>query len=410
MITCTSCGARFSVESDYCELCGWPVGQEDHDMKPAPASPVSEKSSAEDLSTETPSSASTPVAANEVDTGAQNGVFCHMCGWQNPPDAKFCSDCGTRLQEATRKKRVIDKPAAGPTAAPEAATAQTGAAKTGANKAAAKKTPPPKAVAHEPEKQSKARPVQSMQMGMLVAAGVMVVAVLYMITLFSRRAFPEVEPAAAQAQTTTQEAEAANQSSQSGSQAAITSGELTGDLAARVAALEAEAEGLSGDAQLAKKREIVAVLVDANRLDKAAPVQEEIAGLTGAAEDWFAAGDFYFNWMDSQNGENRFAVAQRAAAAFEEGLKQDPNDLDVKTSLAMIYLNTRAPMQGVQQIRAVLDEDPDHLRGNFFYGVMLMQINRVDQARTQFERVKQLTGPENPLYQQADMMLQNLNR
>ena len=65
-------------------------------------------------------------------------------------------------------------------------------------------------------------------------------------------------------------------------------------------------------------------------------------------------------------------------------------------------------MLGVQNIRQVLDEDPDHLQGNFYFGVMLMQINRLDQSKVQFERVKELVDETHPMYQQADIMLNNL--
>lgn len=340
----------------------------------------------------TPDLPSEPTSEDVPPTDAETsdaGVFCHMCGWENPPGARFCSSCGTKLQEAASRKIQKNKPATSTSSSGEAGSPSSAAVDT------------PVAPAPDVEPEQAAQPMQPMHMAMLVISGIMVVAVLYMITMFSRRAFPEVEPAPAQTQTA--------QQTQSGSQTDAGTADLAADVATRVAALEAEAEGLQGDALVAKKREIVAVLSDANRPDKAAPVQEEIAGLTGAGEDWFSAGHFYYDWMDVQSGEVRLTVAQRAARAYEEGLKQIPDDLNVRTALAMTYLNTRAPMQGVQQIRQVLETDPDHLQGNFYYGVMLMQINRLDQARTQFQRVKELVGPESTLYQQADMMLQNLN-
>jgi hypothetical protein len=39
---------------------------------------------------------------------------------------------------------------------------------------------------------------------------------------------------------------------------------------------------------------------------------------------------------------------------------------------------------------------------------MLMQINRLDQALAQFEKVKTLVASDHPLYRQADMMLANI--
>ena len=228
----------------------------------------------------------------------------------------------------------------------------------------------------------------------MVVAGFMVVAVLYMITAFSKRAFPDTESSPPQqAEAATQEVEAAP---------------LSGELEERLAALSREADQLEGEEKIAKQREIVRVLMETQRFDRAAPIQETIAQLSGRAEDWFQTGHFYYDWMDQLSGEQRFSVAQNAVSAYEQGLSLNPDDLNIRTALAMAYLNTSNPMLGVQQIRQVLDEDPDHLQGNFYFGVMLMQINRIEQSKAQFERVKQLVDESSPMYQQADIMLRNL--
>ncbi len=358
MIVCASCGARIAADAEQCNFCGWPVGQADHDM-----------------SGKIQESSDVVIGAPENnDASTDEGPFCHMCGWKNPVGARFCSACGTKLQE-------VDKTT-------KKATLPSGSIVEGADEQVAEE-----AVAGSEE----AKPMNTMHVGMLVVAGVLVVASLYMITSFSRRAFPEAEPAAAQAQAT------------ESAEATAGSTELSADVAERIAALEAEAADLSGEALILKKREMVSVLAGVNRPDKAAAVQEEIAGLSQDQADWFQAGHFYYDAMEAMGGEPRFAAAQSAATAYEKGLEIGPDDLNIRTAMAMSYLNTRAPMQGVQQIRQVLETDPDHLQGNFYYGVMLSQINRLDQARAQFERVKELVGPESPVYQQADMMLQNLD-
>ena len=303
-----------------------------------------------------------------------------MCGWQNPVGAKFCSACGTQLQTRHETAKA---------AAPDEVKVDT------------KKAELPSAQKESPVEEAEAAPLGMANIGMLVVAGLLVVAALFMITRYSWRAFPEVEPAAAQAQSSAPESNPDRQTPETA---------VPAEIANQIAALEAEAAGLGGDALIAKKREIVQAYVVARRPDKAAPVQEEIAEVTGSDEDWFSAGHFYYDWMDTQRGEVRFSIASQATTAYENGLNINPDNLDVRTALAMAYLNTRAPMQGVQQIRSVLDTDPDHLQGNFYYGVMLMQINRLDQAKAQFEKVKTLVGPDSPVYQQADQMLQNLGR
>ncbi len=369
MITCSSCGARISKEADQCELCGWPVGQDDHDMKPEKSTPHhhDEKESGEEGDLQV----------------SEKGPFCHMCGWENLAKARFCSSCGTELQEVSKAKKPVEKASLSPKSEKQVEPSEGD-------------MPEIEEVVHQPidAQPINAQPINIQHMGMLAVAGILIVAALYMITSFSRRAFPEVEPAPQQAQAAAT------------SNSATT--ELPDDVAARIAELESEAEGLGEEERLLKKREIVSILSGINRPDEAAAVQEEIAEISGTSDDWFLAGHFFYDWMNASTGEQRFAVAQKAVDSYEKGLALNPNDLNVRTALAMSYLNTRAPMQGVQQIRQVLESDPDHLQGNFYYGVMLMQINRTDQAIEQFRRVKELVEPDSPLYQQADMMLQNL--
>lgn len=371
MVTCSSCGARTSKASELCELCGWPVGQNDHDMQ---------------SEVEADAAQAAPESAPAIDLAAESGPFCHMCGWENPPGAKFCSSCGTALQTVPSVKKAKLPPKAQKKAA----------GKKGAGKTAAREEATGPVLATEAVSQ----PFNSMHMGMMAVAGILVIAALYMITTFSRRAFPADVPTAAQAQS--------DGSNTAATASAANTEALSADVAGRIADIEQEAASLAGEALILKKREIVSLLSGESRPDKAAPVQEEIAALSNTSEDWFLAGHFFYDWMDAaQNGEARISAAQKATEMYEKGLALSPDDLNIRTALAMAYLNTRAPMQGVQQIRQVLDTDPNHLQGNFYYGVMLMQINRLEQAKTQFERVKELVGPESPMYQQADRMLQN---
>ena len=370
--TCASCGARIAVSSQQCVLCGWEVGIADHDLREN-----------EEINgfIESASSKSDTVSKDSPVAGVVTSVFCNSCGWENPAEANFCSACGTKLQKNVKPAVAAVKKAALPSEL---------------KKKTASSTSKPTTSEDQANKEQVQQKVGGLQVAMLITASFLIVAALYMITAFSKRAFPTTEAAPQQ-----QEQAAA-------SSGAVDVAPLSGDMETRIQALESEAESLTGNAQIDKKREIVALLMSAQRVDRAAPFQEEIAGLSESAEDWFQAGHFYYDWMDQLSGAQRPAVAQRAVDAYEQGLAINPDDLIVRTALAMAYLNTSTPMLGITQIRQVLDEDPDHIEGNFYFGVMLMQINRIEQAKERFERVKELVGPDNPIYQQADIMLSNI--
>ena len=351
--TCVSCGAPIDTNGQQCSLCGWPVGEQDHDARH------------DSVSEESRSAAAPPTQ--------ETGPYCHMCGAKGVVGARFCSSCGTKLQ-------TVEQVAVGSMASSQVEAE--------AALPAVPLAPPAVEEIHSSTPQR----VTGGHIGMLVTAALLVVGALYMITAFSKRAFPPVDE--------TDQAAAAQASSSRGLPSAVEQ---------QLVQLQAEAEAVSGEARIAKQREIVELMKQNSRPDRAADEQLLIAEASGVAEDWFDAGHLFYTWMESQSGELRFAAAQRAVDAFEKGLESKPDDLNVRTALAMAYLNTRAPMMGVQQIRDVLQQDPDHLQGNYYYGVMLTQINRLDQAVTQFERVKTLAGETSPFYQQAELMLQNLS-
>ncbi len=70
MEICAECGARLLIESDRCDLCGWPV-----DMN----------------------------AVHQPKENPPGSIYCNSCGWQNPSASNFCSQCGAKLQSMNTK-------------------------------------------------------------------------------------------------------------------------------------------------------------------------------------------------------------------------------------------------------------------------------------------------------------------
>lgn len=344
-LVCPACGARLADGATRCDLCGYDLAEE------APREP--EVASEPD-----------PPAAPVATPPAQSGPFCTQCGTRNPAGARFCYQCGHALHAATGGRpaprgvpvaaSVPVVPAAGPEAAEPAARPDSDAGR--------------RALA-------------------LVGAGVLAVLALFFITSASKNAPPSSAQTAATA-----------------SPAALPA--LPEDVAARAAALEDEIVAASGEERVRKQAELVRLYVQAAAFPQAARVQEAAAEEEQTALAWADAGSFYLAAMLRAEGEERVALAQRSAAAYERSLELDPSDLDVKTDLATAYLNdARNPMLAVETVKEVLAEEPDHVRANFNYGLMLAQINRMPQAAEQFEKVVALTEPEDPVHQRAEQEL-----
>lgn len=374
--TCLECGARLPDDAEQCDLCGEPVAQAmpADSALPEPVETVAEPSDP------APSPDDEAAGASAEPAAVPEGVYCNQCGWQNPVGARFCSMCGAGLQ------------ALDPSLLPVAPSlAEAPARKAPVRDASPVAASPEDAPADE-EKAMQAKAdhqAVSRQVGIIVGAGVLLVVVLFLVTAVSK-----TRPAAPPAQT-----------AQPASPGAVEPGTLPplpASVAAQVEAMEAEIALLSGEAQITKKRELVALFFNAGRLDRAALEQQQIAETTDTSDDWKRAGDLYYDWMDPLQGAEKVQIALQAVDAYQRVLAVDPDNLDVRTDMATAYLSSNNPMQGVAEIKRVLDIDPDHLHARFNYGIMLAMIGRSELAIEQFEHVKGLVDETSSYARQAD--------
>ena len=312
-----------------------------------------------------------PVGASEVplpasDPGAEEivsesrplqSVSCNDCGWKNPPLSRYCSQCGAQLQKLTHAQPLSHK------AAPKPAAAR------------------PDTVTKE------SRKAISRQTGIVIGAGLSLVVALFLITVVSRSTHPEEEAVATETRPVESQA-------------------LTGVLAENIALLDAQIQEAIGSDRLSRLREKGVMLLQGGRADLAAQNQQRIAETTGDALDWKMAGDLYYDGMTEAT--DPAGIAALAIAAYQQVLDRDPDNLDVRTDMATAYLNTGSPMQGVTEIKRVLEADPTHLNANFNYGLMLARISRADKAVEQFEKVMALAGDSSAHYQRAAEVLRSI--
>ncbi len=68
-------------------------------------------------------------------------------------------------------------------------------------------------------------------------------------------------------------------------------------------------------------------------------------------------------------------------------LDKDPARLDLKTKIAMTYVSSANPMQGITMLREVLEQDPQNEDGLFNMGVLSMQSGQFKKAAERFEEL-----------------------
>lgn len=350
-LSCESCGARLDDGAERCDICGTVIGEgaDAHGQESGiPESAISAPSNTKSASSES--------ARRE----SGSGPFCTSCGTQNPQGAKFCYACGKELVKAPRAVQASDVPA---TSAPVASTPASNA------------------------------PV-GRQIAIVLSAAVLVIVALYVITTLSRDEPASLVPDETGAVTLLDEAPLPEQFQ-------AEEADLTERLDAATDSVE----------RVGIRRELVDLYLSAARLDLAAGENARIAELTGQEVDWVAAGNMYYDWMETKPVPERGPWAKQAISAYRRALELNPANTDVRTDMAIAYMyDPDNPMLAIQETNAVLEQDSLHIQANFNRGIMLMQINRIDQARTQFEKVQRLIDdPENPIWQRAAEALTRLD-
>jgi tetratricopeptide (TPR) repeat protein len=77
---------------------------------------------------------------------------------------------------------------------------------------------------------------------------------------------------------------------------------------------------------------------------------------------------------------------EQAIALFQQSLKQDPSLVRNYLSLGAAYLAQGQEDKSAEQLRQYLKQQPDHLVVRGQYAELLLRLDRLDEAREQFER------------------------
>src|SRR5690606_27269000 len=124
----------------------------------------------------------------------------------------------------------------------------------------------------------------------------------------------------------------------------------------------------------------------AGKFDSAAYFAGEAASFFNTPESWIRAGDKYYEaYTFALDAARQGEMAAKAQEFYGKVLASDPDNLDVKTRLAMTYLSSENPMQGISMLREVLATDPENREALFNMGMLAIQSGQFDLAVGRFE-------------------------
>ncbi|MGV3541369.1 MAG: tetratricopeptide repeat protein [Rufibacter sp.] len=122
--------------------------------------------------------------------------------------------------------------------------------------------------------------------------------------------------------------------------------------------------------------------------DSAGYFYEQVAAVRPGEKSFQKAADQYFEaFTFAATQERSQALGQKAQNLYAQVLKNNPTNLDAKTNLAMTYIASETPMQGITLLREVIAADPKNEKALFNLGVLSMQSNQYDKAVDRFKEL-----------------------
>ncbi|SDK79303.1 Tetratricopeptide repeat-containing protein [Catalinimonas alkaloidigena] len=135
-----------------------------------------------------------------------------------------------------------------------------------------------------------------------------------------------------------------------------------------------------------------------NRFDSAAVYQERLAELDPTDTNLIAAADWYSEAFNlSTEPAHAEPLNQKAQSIYRRVLERSPDNLDVKAKLAMTYMSSNTPMEGILMLRGILEQDPENQTALYNLGVLALQTRQYDRAIERFQKLIEI----NPQHMQG---------
>lgn len=140
----------------------------------------------------------------------------------------------------------------------------------------------------------------------------------------------------------------------------------------------------------------------AGKFDSSAWFAEESSKFFNTTESWIKAGDQYYQaYSFALDATRQAQFAAKAQSFYNMVLAKSPDNLEIKTKLAMTYLTDASPMKAIGILREVLEKDPRNELALYNMGMLSIQSQQYDRA---VERLKLLVEV-NPSHTQGTLLL-----
>ncbi len=147
--------------------------------------------------------------------------------------------------------------------------------------------------------------------------------------------------------------------------------------------------------QLALANSLIETFVQYTRYDSAAYYAEKIALLNTTETTLLKAADLYYEaFTYALDNAKTATMGEKARALYQQVLDKNPNNLMAKTNMAMTFVSSPNPMQGILMLREVIAKEPEFEPALFNLGILSIRSNQFGKAVERFKQILKI-NPAN---------------
>ncbi len=132
---------------------------------------------------------------------------------------------------------------------------------------------------------------------------------------------------------------------------------------------------------------LIGVFRKTHQYDSAAKYSEMVSAMQPTTLNWVKTADVYMEAFNFASDKDKAVFSEKARGFYTKAIDKEPNNLEVKSKLALTYIGGDNPMQGIKILRDVLKQDSKNESALYNLGILSIQSGQYDKAAKRFEEL-----------------------
>jgi tetratricopeptide (TPR) repeat protein len=148
-----------------------------------------------------------------------------------------------------------------------------------------------------------------------------------------------------------------------------------------------------------------------SRFDIGGIYAQKVAEIFDTEESWSITGTtFGMGQKNAADEKVRTFCVEQAVTAFNKAIELNPNEVQHKINLALVYVETSQPMQGISMLRDLANKNPKNTSVLLALGQLSVRSGQYDKAIERYQEVVTIEANNLRAYYALAQLYQSLGR